>query len=99
MGSVAKFIYIAICIRKPLGFFFKFKKKQKNMTRKPFRKPLGFFFKFKKRQKNMTLQELVGETVKMYRYGRILLKNKLEFTQMYREMYRELYVIYNICNI
>ena len=42
----------------------------------------------------MTLQELVGETVKMYRYGRILLKNKLEFMQMYREMYRELYVIY-----
>ena len=57
MGSEAKFIYIAICIRKALGFFF-------------------FFFFLKKPKKNMTLQEPVGETVKMYRYGSNIIKKQ-----------------------
>ena len=35
---------------------------------------LFFFFFLKKKQKNMTLQEPVGETVKMYRYGSNIIK-------------------------
>ena len=45
------------------------------MNQETIRLFFSFFFK-KKKQKNMTLQEPVGETVKMYRYGSNIIKKQ-----------------------